>query len=88
MQKRVTGGTYRDLCDAIILQAVHDYRNALRGVTYDEKPVKSVVRECERFFRSEYFRLLTKISPEYLIESLKKEVEDENYSDSRDSEPH
>lgn len=87
MRKCVTEPTYRGICDAIILQAVADYRNALRGITYDERPVKSVVRDCERFFRSEYFRLLTKISAEYLIESLKKEVEDESHSDSTDSEP-
>ena len=68
---------YQPLTDAIVLQAVTDYRNALVGIGYERKSAEQVMSECERFFRSEYFSLLTKVSGEYLIEKLRQEVEGE-----------
>ena len=50
---------YENLAQAIILQAVKDYR-----LTDDE---------CERFFRSGWFGVLSKVDPEYLIKKLRKE---------------
>lgn len=64
---------YLDLANSIVIQAAEDYRNALRGITYDQKPVESVINDCLRFFRSEWFRCLTKVNGEYLIEQLDKE---------------
>ena len=69
--------SYQPLTDAIVLQAVTDYRNALNGIGYDLKSAEYVMRECERFFRSEYFALLTKVPGEYLIEKLRQEVQGE-----------
>lgn len=66
--------SYQPLTDAIVLQAVTDYRNALVGIGYGRHSAEDVKKECERFFRSEYFSLLTKISGEYLIEKLRQEV--------------
>ena len=76
---------YQELYNAIILQAVTDYRKALIGDGYDNKSSEDVVMECERFFRSNYFALLTKVSGEYLIEKIRKEVEDERHSNSTDT---
>ncbi|MCR4719742.1 MAG: hypothetical protein K5768_08960 [Firmicutes bacterium] len=56
------------LAEAIILQAVKDYRKALK---YD---VRSVKRECERFFRSDWFQTLTKLDGNTLINRLRMEV--------------
>lgn len=61
---------YRELANAIILQAVKDYRKALK---HDERGRK---REIERFFRSEYFTVLTNISGEMLIRKLRAEVKE------------
>ena len=61
---------YKELANAIILQAVKDYRKALK---YDERGRK---REIERFFRSEYFTVLTNISGEMLIRKLRAEVKE------------
>ena len=69
--------SYQPLIDAIILQAVNDYRNALVGISYSHDSAEDVMRECERFFRSDYFSMLTKVSGEYLIEELRKEVQGE-----------
>lgn len=76
---------YQELYNAIVMQAVTDYRNALKGNSYCGKPSKLVVVECERFFRSEYFSMLTKVPGEYLIERIRKEVEDESYSNTADT---
>ena len=61
---------YEKLAEAIILQAVKDYRKALK---HDERGRK---REIERFFRSEYFTVLTNISGEMLIQKLRAEVKE------------
>ena len=55
---------YENLAQAIILQAVKDYR-----LTDDEQELQ----EIERFFRSGWFGVLSKVDPEYLIKKLRKE---------------
>lgn len=55
---------YENLAQAIILQAVKDYR-----LTDDEQELA----EIERFFRSGWFGVLSKVDPEYLIKKLRKE---------------
>lgn len=71
---------YDDLASGIIQQAVADYRRALKGKGINDKgcyrPPEYVIGEVERFFRSSYFRLLTKVNGEYLIYQLKKEHEE------------
>lgn len=55
---------YEELASAIVLQAVKDYR-----LHDDEKELTSI----ERFFRSDWFSVLTSINPEVLITKLRKE---------------
>ena len=55
---------YEELANAIVLQAVKDYR-----LTDDE----AELAEIERFFRSDWFGVLTDVDPEYLIRRLRKE---------------
>ena len=64
---------YRDLANAIVLRAVEDYRNALKGISYHRYPPETVIKEIENFFRSDYFQILTNVSGEYLIYKLKEE---------------
>lgn len=74
MQERIITDTpYYDLANAIVVQAAYDYRNALKGIGYDRYTPERVIRSVEKFFRSEYFTVLTKIKGEYLIEQLKEE---------------
>lgn len=61
------------LTNAIILQSCKDYRKALK------QDDKATIREIESFFRSEWYRMLTKINGEYLIDRLRKEYENENH---------
>ena len=55
---------YENLANAIVLQTVKDYR-----LTDDE----AELAEIERFFRSDWFGVLTDVDPEYLIRRLRKE---------------
>lgn len=64
-----------NLANAIILQAVKDYRGAQKRLKRNlhDKDVL-VVKEVERFFRSEWFKILTNVDGERLIRSLQEEV--------------
>ena len=78
---------YEELANAIILRAVEDYRNALNGMGYPGKSAEFVIKEVERFFRSDYFTVLTKVKGEYLIEQLKKEhLENERSKDESNTD--
>ena len=68
---------YENLANAIILQAVKDYRHALKLLARNSKCTSalSTKAECERFFRSERFQMLTSVDGEMLIRKLKAEVD-------------
>ena len=68
--------TYEKLSNAIVLQAVKDYRNALKRLKKHPQNEKALntKREVERFFRSDWYASLTTVDPEMLITKLKKEV--------------
>lgn len=52
----------QNLCSAIVTQAIKDYRRAGRERR----------DSLERFFRSEWFGMLTQIDPEQLIFNLRR----------------
>ena len=68
---------YQNLANLIVIQAVNDYRAALRGISYNRRSTEANIKELEEFFRSDYYELLTKVKGEYLIEKLKEEYEEE-----------
>ena len=81
---------YENLANEIIQLAVYDYRKALRGEGYGSPGCRpqcprEVIRECEKFFRSEWFKDLTKVSGEYLISRLRKEFADESNTNTRNT---
>ena len=67
---------WENLANAVILQAVEDYRRARRRVKEhpDQKTAKGTIRETKRFFRSRWFTQLTDISGEQLMKKLEKEA--------------
>lgn len=67
---------YEALANAIIMQAVKDYRDALRKLKRGRKntDAECTKAEVERFFRSGLFSALTEIDPEMLIRKLNEEV--------------
>ena len=69
-----TDGAYQEIANAVVIQAAEDYRNALKGKSYAKTIPPEILRSrLERFFRSKWFSILTKIDGEYLIERLNKE---------------
>ena len=56
---------YQNLANAIIIRACEDYKNGeIKNYSF------------EYFCRSECFRILTKVNPEYLIKKMKIEREE------------
>ena len=67
---------WQDLANAIILQAVDDYRKCRRLVRRkpDQTEAQAMIREIEQFFRSRWFCQLADVDGIKIIEELKKEV--------------
>ena len=71
---------YEKLANAIVLQAVSDYRAALKKVKKNPKNGDAIdgVLQIEKFFRSEWYQVLTSVDGEYLIDRRRKEVAETN----------
>lgn len=69
---------YENLANGIILQAVKDYRKALRQMKKNpaNKAAMADAMECERFFRSGWYGALTTVDGELLIRKLREEVKE------------
>ena len=67
---------YENLANAIVLQAVKDYRKALRTLSLNphNRSAQYERRSIEQFFRSGWFGVLTRLDPGVLITKLKAEV--------------
>ena len=67
---------YEELANTIVLEAVRDYRKALSrySVHYENVTFRRDKESLERFFRSEWFGVLTNLDPEVLIRKLCEEV--------------
>ena len=56
---------YQNLANAIVLQAAQDYRHFVESKGKCGK-------DCEWFFKSEWFQSLTDLDGEYLLNEIKK----------------
>ena len=69
-------GPYEELAGAIVMQAVKDWRRAVK--TLKKKPrkesAKQMKEECERFFRSQWFEDLTDVDGSFRLRKLKQEA--------------
>lgn len=67
------------LVQGIVKQAVYDWRNAKRRLRRkkDNKDVQYIIADCEAFFRSNYFGLLTDLDGEAFLQRLQDEMETE-----------
>ena len=62
---------YEALGNAVVLQAVKDYRDAVHKLSRGKK--NSTKQECERFFKSPYFNVFTQLDGKALLSQLEKE---------------
>ncbi len=74
--KNLAENPYERLANAIIIQASKDYMTSLRKKKRNlgSASAEHDIRECERFFRSGWYRVLTSVDGEYLIAKLRKAI--------------
>ena len=65
---------YENLANAIILQAVEDYRAALKRLKRDphNTSARQTAREVEEFFLSDWFKALTDADGEMILNRLRE----------------
>ena len=66
----------RKLMDAIVVQAAKDYRKSLISLKKGKKIEKSnkMIKECEIFFESDWFKFLTDADKDFITQRIKDEV--------------
>ena len=74
--KNLVEDPYERLANAIVLQAVSDYRVALKKIKAHPKNREAISEalEIEKFFRSGWYSQLTDVDGEYLIRRLQDEI--------------
>lgn len=67
---------YEDLAQAIILQAVKDWRCAVKKLKKDkwDRDARATKREVEAFFHSYAFKIYTELDGQKLLARLKEEA--------------
>ena len=67
---------YEKLANAIVLQAVKDYRLALKRLAKHPRNKEALYtkKEVEEFFRSGFYETLTTVDGEILIQKVNEEV--------------
>lgn len=78
MLKRNVGDPYENLANAIVMQAVYDYRACLRRLRCHPKNKDAQIEKEEllSFFHSDWYTTLTSIPADYLIDKLDQEFAD------------
>ena len=75
-KKNLAENPYERLANGIVLQAVEDYRSALRKLKRkaDNRDAMDEALRIEKLFRSQWYGQLTGIDGEYLIRRLREEI--------------
>lgn len=66
---------YENIANAIVMQAVKDYRMARHKLRKRPKnaDAKAMIEDCEKFFLSEWFETLTNVNGESILRKLEQE---------------
>lgn len=68
---------YENLANAIILQAVKDFRKCIKVVKRNGRNKEQAIKEMREivgFIKSPWFRVLTNLDPQVLLKKLQEEV--------------
>lgn len=67
---------YQALGNAVVVQAVKDYRDAVHKLSRGKKNMaaEATKKECERFFQSAHFNIFTQLDGKVLLSQLEREV--------------
>lgn len=76
INKNLAENPYERLANGIVLQAVSDYRAALKKIKRNPKNREAVdeALQIEKFFRSQWYQVLTSVNGEYLINKIRAEA--------------
>ncbi len=77
IKEEVSYDPYEELGNAIVIQACHDYKKAYKQSLRRSGIVGEAdeeLAELEEFFRSDWYKQLTEVDGEYLMERLCNEV--------------
>lgn len=63
------------LANAIIIKAADDLRTSLRNLKVNPQHKESLrtLKECEKFFQSEWYKVLTKVDGEMILRKIREE---------------
>jgi len=64
---RCVSDPYQNLANAIVAVAADDYRNALKDNN------KKQIASLEKFFHSSWYKMLTNLNPDSLLDMLRRE---------------
>ena len=65
---------YEEIANAIIIQAWEDYKREYKKFVRKGGTMDRELNALERFFRSDWYRFLTAVDGEYLMERLRNDV--------------
>ena len=67
---------YENLANAIVVRAAEDYREALKALNLnrEDRDALAMKKDCERFFQSAWFAVLTEVDGSWLMRKLKGEA--------------
>ena len=84
MEKRIVSQQqlnrrFQELANGVIIQAAEDYREALQQLKINPQNERAMhmKEECEEFFRSRWFRRMTRVGGIWLMHRLRKEVKED-----------
>ena len=68
---------FEELANAVISQAVKDYRSAGKALIRNpgSHQAQDTIKDVEKFLRSGWYQALTTVDGEYLLRKLKEETE-------------
>ena len=75
MEEKERSMNYGRLANGIILKAVDDYRSARKTLARDPENAlaQRQVSQCEKFFLSDWFKVLTNVDGGFILKKLKAE---------------
>lgn len=77
IKEDVSYDPYEELGNAIVIQACHDYKKAYKQSLRRSGIVGKAdeeLAELEEFFRSDWYKQLTEVDGEYLMERIRNDV--------------
>ena len=78
----ISDDPYEHICKAIIIQAVNDYRRAMKQVVVNprNKTALDEVLDIEDFLKSQWFQQLSHLDGQYILKRLQMEMAHEEQS--------